>query len=108
MNWYVATLINSLLAVNINDSANLEKKNVLEIFFALSERLERSPEEDYTLNFEETVMSSHTATDDEIDFRMILPSESHRRRSLGKTGRRGSIGSDQGTVSYSSVSKYEF
>ena len=78
------------------------------IFFALSERLERSPEEDYTLNFEETVMSSHTATDDEIDFRMILPSESHRRRSLGKTGRRGSIGSDQGTVSYSSVSKNEF
>ena len=49
-------------------------------------------------------MSSHTATDDEIDFRMILPSESHRRRSLGKTGRSGSIGSDQGTVSYSSVS----
>lgn len=49
-------------------------------------------------------MSSHTATDDEIDFRMILPSESHRRRSLGKTGRSGSIASDQGTVSYSSVS----
>lgn len=50
------------------------------------------------------MISSHTATDDEIDFRMILPSESHRRRSLGTTGRRGSIGSDQGTVSYSSVS----
>ena len=49
-------------------------------------------------------MSSHTATDDEIDFRMILPSESHRRRSLGKTGRSGSIASDPGTVSYSSVS----
>ena len=107
MNWYVATLSNSLLAVNINDSANLEIKWIRN-FFALLERLERSPEEDYTLNFEETVMSSHTATDDEIDFRMILPSESHRRRSLGKTGRRGSIGSDQGTVSYSSVSKYEF
>ncbi|RMX60147.1 hypothetical protein pdam_00010105 [Pocillopora damicornis] len=72
-----------------------------------SERLERSPEEDYTLNFEETVMSSHTATDDEIDFRMILPSESHRRRSLGKTGRRGSIGSDQGTVSYSSDDNHD-
>lgn len=49
-------------------------------------------------------MSSHTATDDEIDFRMILPSESHRRRSLGKIGRSGSIASDPGTVSYSSVS----
>ena len=74
-------------------------------FFVHVERLERSPEEgEYTLNFEESVMSSHTATDDEIDFRMILPSESHRRRSLGKTGRSGSIGSDQGTVSYSSVS----
>lgn len=74
-------------------------------WFAPTERLERSPEvEDYTLNFEESVISSHTATDDEIDFRMILPSESHRRRSLGATGRRGSIGSDQGTVSYSSVS----
>ena len=58
---------------------------------------------DYTLTFEESVVSSHTATDDEIDYRMILPSESHRRRSLSKTGRRGSIGSDQGTVSYSSV-----
>lgn len=68
-----------------------------------SERLERSPEdEDYTLNFEESVISSHTATDDEIDFRMILPSESHRRRSLGRTGRSSSVGSDQGTVSYSS------
>lgn len=66
--------------------------------------MERSPEDgDYTLNFEESVMSSHTATDDEIDFRMILPSESHRRRSLGKTGRSSSIGSDPGTVSYSSV-----
>lgn len=73
-----------------------------------SERLERSPEaEDYTLNFEESVISSHTATDDEIDFRMILPSESHRRRSLGKTGRRGSIGSDQGTVSYSSDDNHD-
>ncbi|CAH3195819.1 unnamed protein product, partial [Porites evermanni] len=73
-----------------------------------SERLERSPEvEDYTLNFEESVISSHTATDDEIDFRMILPSESHRRRSLGTTGRRGSIGSDQGTVSYSSDDNHE-
>ena len=71
--------------------------------------MERSPEvEDYTLNFEESVISSHTATDDEIDFRMILPSESHRRRSLGATGRRGSIGSDQGTVSYSSVSDIRF
>ena len=71
--------------------------------------MERSPEvEDYTLNFEESVMSSHTATDDEIDFRMILPSESHRRRSLGTTGRRGSLGSDQGTVSYSSVSDIRF
>ena len=56
------------------------------------------------MNFEESVISSHTATDDEIDFRMILPSESHRRRSLGKTGRSGSIASDPGTVSYSSVS----
>lgn len=73
------------------------------VFFTL-ERLERSPEEDYTLNFEESVISSHTATDDEIDFRMILPSESHRRRSLGKTGRSSSIASDPGTVSYSSVS----
>lgn len=73
--------------------------------FAHVERLERSPEdEEYTLNFEESVMSSHTATDDEIDFRMILPSESHRRRSLGTTGRSSSLGSDQGTVSYSSVS----
>ena len=78
-------------------------------WFAPTERLERSPEvEDYTLNFEESVISSHTATDDEIDFRMILPSESHRRRSLGATGRRGSIGSDQGTVSYSSVSDIRF
>lgn len=72
-----------------------------------TERLERSPEDDYTLNFEESVMSSHTATDDEIDFRMILPSESHRRRSLGKTGRSGSIPSDQGTVSYSSDDNHD-
>ena len=78
-------------------------------WFVPTERLERSPEvEDYTLNFEESVMSSHTATDDEIDFRMILPSESHRLRSLGTTGRRGSLGSDQGTVSYSSVSDIRF
>ena len=66
--------------------------------------LERSPEdEEYTLNFEESVISSHTATDDEIDFRMILPSESHRRKSLGRTGRSSSVGSDLGTVSFSSV-----
>ena len=91
-----------LQSTNLNDRARI-KELKLRCFLRL-ERLERSPEEDYTLNFEESVMSSHTATDDEIDFRMILPSESHRRRSLGKTGRSGSIASDQGTVSYSSVS----
>ena len=54
------------------------------------------------MNFEDTVLSSRTATDDEIDFRMVLPSESHRR-GLDKKRRSSSVGSDPGNVSYSSV-----
>lgn len=55
------------------------------------------------MTFEESMLSSRTVTDDELDYRMILPSEDHRRRSLGKSHRSGSIGSDLGTISYSSV-----
>ena len=57
---------------------------------------------DETVNLEESFLSSRTVTDDERDFRFILPSESHRR-GLGRSRRSGSVGSDVGTVSYSSV-----
>lgn len=57
------------------------------------------------MTFEDSMMSSRTVTDDEMDYRLILPSEGHRRRSIGKTQRSGSICSDAGTVSYSSVSE---
>ncbi|KAK3727166.1 hypothetical protein QZH41_015183, partial [Actinostola sp. cb2023] len=57
---------------------------------------------DYSMIYEESMLSSRTVTDDEMDYRLILPSEGHRRRSIGKTQRSTSICSDAGTVSYSS------
>ena len=103
--WKRSYLLNRFFYLFLNVKLHLPGSLTMFLLSVQAERLERSPEdEDYTLNFEESVISSHTATDDEIDFRMILPSESHRRRSLGRTGRSSSVGSDQGTVSYSSVS----
>ncbi|XP_015774007.1 PREDICTED: centrosome-associated protein 350-like [Acropora digitifera] len=94
----VADSVTSNVGLDVADDDSMDN------FKRSSGHLERSPEdEEYTLNFEESVISSHTATDDEIDFRMILPSESHRRKSLGRTGRSSSVGSDLGTVSFSSA-----
>ncbi|XP_031558415.1 centrosome-associated protein 350-like isoform X2 [Actinia tenebrosa] len=62
---------------------------------------------EYSMTFEESMLSSRTVTDDELDYRMILPSEDHRRRSIGKSYRSGSIGSDHGTISYSSDENHD-
>ncbi|XP_032220056.2 centrosome-associated protein 350 isoform X2 [Nematostella vectensis] len=72
-------------------SLESEDDSVREALSSTSKAKKKNEAGDYSMAFEESMLSSHTATDDELEYRMVLPSEGHRRRSIGS---RSSIASD--------------